>query len=60
MVKPHFTPFREGDVGENILIGHLNQAVLNVFWVDKLPMINDPELLQQRGAHETVKIRSGK
>ncbi len=51
-----------GDVGQvrsDVARAHLDLAVLHVLGMDEEDVVEQPELLQQGGAHQPVEVRAG-
>jgi hypothetical protein len=48
-----------GQVGGDVVLGELDLAVLHVFGMDEEDVLQDAQLLEQGGAHQPVKIRTG-
>ena len=48
-----------GQVGRDVAGAHVDLAVLHVLGVDEEDVVEQPELLQQRGAHEAVEVGAG-
>jgi hypothetical protein len=47
MVKPDFTALDIRYIGDNIVFRRLHQSVLNVFGMNKFPLVNDPKVYQK-------------
>ena len=46
-------------VGSDIAVGDLNNAVLHVFQVHKRDIVNNIQVFQQYGTYEAIKITAG-
>ena len=48
-----------GQIGRDVVGRQLDLAVLDVLWVHEQDVLEDPELLQQGGADQTVEVAAG-
>jgi hypothetical protein len=60
MVEPELRALDIRNIREHVLLRDLDDAVLKILGVNEFPTIDNLQILEEGGAGEAVKIRSGK
>jgi hypothetical protein len=56
VIEPQAAARGKGNIHQNVILGHLDRAVLHILGMDELPLFHDAYFFEQDRGNQTIEI----